>query len=123
MFGAAAILRPAGNASVKLTTCAPLLAGGLVTVNVKVEVPPSAMLFGLNALFKLGLALTTMQLCVIASRMFVRLLMLLMPVVLTIPALVNSGGKLLQAALYWPVWFVTSTETVQVAATPVLAPT
>ena len=51
--GVAAICSLVGNVSMKLTTCAELLVGGLVIVNVKVVVPPGAIVVGLNALFRL----------------------------------------------------------------------
>ena len=59
--GVAAIFNPDGRLSMKLTTCAGLLIGGLVTVKVSVEVPPSAIVVGLNALFRLGVVVDAMS--------------------------------------------------------------
>src|SRR6476660_5044007 len=58
-FGTAAICSLVGSVSTKLTTCAGLLAAGLVMVNVSVVVPPAAIVVGLNALFKLGVCCVT----------------------------------------------------------------
>jgi hypothetical protein len=51
--GVAAICSLLGNVSVKLTTCAGRFVGGFVKVKVKVDVPPGAIVVGLNALVRL----------------------------------------------------------------------
>src|SRR6185436_2294560 len=96
-FGVAAIFSPEGSASMKLTTCAPLLAAGLVTVKVSVDVPPSANVVGLNALLRLGVAFTTTQLRVTASARLLNPLMF--DGGLAAPWLVNAAGKLAQLPL------------------------
>src|SRR5262249_17000821 len=49
-FGMAATATPAGRLSLNARVIRPLLSSSLVIVKVNVEVPPSAMLAGLNAL-------------------------------------------------------------------------
>ena len=84
-FGTAAICRPAGSVSTKLTVCAGLKPAGLVTVKVRVVVPPTTIVVGLNALFRLGTSgLTTTQLGVIALVTFVGTTF--------VPELVNAAG-------------------------------
>src|SRR5438270_445886 len=57
--GAPATCSPAGNVSVKFTTCAGLFAAGLVTVKVSVVKPPAANVFGLNDFVSVGVCTVT----------------------------------------------------------------
>src|SRR5207302_89943 len=103
-----------GNVSVKLTACAGLFTAGLVIVNVSVVVPPLLMVFGLDALFKLGVcAVTLTQLAVTA------LLTLTVPLMLLAALVKLALGQLPVCSAT----LVTSTAIVHVLAAAVLAGT